>query len=289
MALLTGLRRIGIVRLLKRARSVVDAEVRLRRIGSGIAHRAWRLERRLGLAAGERPGSGVLVTTYFTARPDPQRGLAQAPDSYDYIAPWYESVNRLGLSGIIFHDGLSGDFVRRYTTANVSFVAVSADYAFSTNDHRFFVYRDYLRTSAADAVFFTDVSDVTIAMDPFDFVEPDTLYVGDNGRRRIAANAWLRDLAARSHREEYIAFCRSHSRRRSYNAGVLGGTRGVVLSFVDRMCEQLLAAQCHELNTNMLVFNFVAYERFRGRVTRRLCSNFKRFETWRTDVPFIHK
>ena len=47
-----------------------------------------------------------LVTCYFTRLKDPQHGIVRNIPDIKYIKPWYESVNRLKINGVIFHDNL---------------------------------------------------------------------------------------------------------------------------------------------------------------------------------------
>ncbi len=230
----------------------------------------------------------AILTTYFTSKLDPQWQERQPRDSYSYVEPWYESMRDLGLHGRVFHDGLSRRFTRRLSTDRIRFLRVPRGYLHSTNDHRFLVYREFLRSYAAPRVFMTDISDVRLARDPFAMVSGDRLYVGrDEGT--LGESTWLRKLAKRIGDERYLDFLDSHDHEQIANAGVLGGEPKLVAGFLDRMLAEFRRIDRPGLNANMMVFNYVAHTQFGDRLCWDACSEFKRYEWNRRDVPFIHK
>jgi hypothetical protein len=194
----------------------------------------------------------------------------------------------LGLHGRVFHDGLSRQFTRRLSTDRIRFLRVPRWYLHSANDHRFLVYRAFLRSYGAPRVFMTDISDVILARDPFALVSDDRLYVGrDEGT--LGESTWLRKLAKRIGDERYLAFLDSHGHERIANAGVLGGETRQVARFLDRMVAEFRQIDRPGINANMMVFNYVAHTQFGDRLCWDACSEFKRYEWHRRDVPFIHK
>ncbi|MDJ0787401.1 MAG: hypothetical protein QNK05_11380 [Myxococcota bacterium] len=230
----------------------------------------------------------TLLSTYFTSKPDPQRRVRQPADSLAYMSIWYDSVRELGLHGRVFHDGLSDAFSARYATERVRFLQVPRWYSRSTNDHRFLVYRAYLRSYHAQDVFMTDIADVKVARDPFALCESGRLYVGAD-RWLLGENRWLRALAERIGDRRYLAFLDDHAERPTVNAGVLGGETGLVSEFVERMIAEFARIGRPWVNANMMVFNYVAYTGYEDRIGSELCSRYKAFELDRVDVPFIHK
>ena len=121
----------------------------------------------------------VIMTTYFCNKKDPQR-LKKAPcDDFKYIKPWYNSIKKLGLNGIIFHDGLSKKFIRKYETNNIKFVYKKTHKIFSLNDYRYFIYLDYINNHPEiENIFMTDGNDVTVVNNPFKFINNKNIYVG---------------------------------------------------------------------------------------------------------------
>ena len=119
----------------------------------------------------------VILTSYFSKKPHPQRGDPDcvgitkggrvSQEDFSYIQDWYNSVHTLGLQARIFFDELSEDFLSEYTTDKIKFIKTNVEETrFSNNDWRFFCYRDYLKSNKHDGVFMTDCSDVIVAKDP---------------------------------------------------------------------------------------------------------------------------
>ena len=63
----------------------------------------------------------VIVTCYFTLKPDPQLGTLRNSADFKYIQPWYDSIMKIGAVGIILHDGLESAFIERYQNEQVQF------------------------------------------------------------------------------------------------------------------------------------------------------------------------
>jgi hypothetical protein len=63
----------------------------------------------------------VIVTCYFTLKPDPQLGIMRNSADFKYIQPWYDSIMKIGVAGIILHDGLEKEFIERYQNDQIQF------------------------------------------------------------------------------------------------------------------------------------------------------------------------
>ena len=120
--------------------------------------------------------NGVILTSYFTKKKHPNhaededvvgRNASGFVDnnSFNYIKKWYESLIKLRLNGVIFHDNLSGDFINKYANKYIKFQKVE-DSKWSNNDYRFYCWRDYLQGKDYDWVFHNDASDVVVVQDP---------------------------------------------------------------------------------------------------------------------------
>lgn len=121
-----------------------------------------------------------------------------------------------------------------------------------------FIYRDYLRNIDPHCmVWITDLTDVKMLRDPFPHMKRNTLYVGDEAGQNTG-NLWLR--RHHPHAKFYRLF---KARLPLLNAGLLGGTVGIVLEFCERICE---LAGLENQHTEMAAFNQVAYEFFKNRM-----------------------
>ena len=242
------------------------------------------------------PEACARMTTYFCRKVDPQRKVHVAADDISYIEPWYYSVDRLRLPGIVFHDGMSKQFIERFGTDLIRFVYVPPErFAYSVNDYRFVIYHEYLTDHPEiEFAFMTDGNDVQVVQNPFEQIRPDRLYVGSEPEY-IQDSRWLQRRIWQLNEGLGSRQFRTWRWRKQliYNAGLLGGNRGLLLEFLGCMKDTFasLGPEHRELNLNMAAFNDVVYERFRRRCLTGppIHSVYKNFENDRRDVWFIHK
>lgn len=134
----------------------------------------------------------ILMTTYFTQQIDPQYKIQRPRQNFELMRSWYQSVNRFpSIRAIIFHDELSNEYIRNYTSSVVQFQhAIVGNH--SNNDGRFYIYYDYLKSVVRkapllrpDYVLSTDLFDVIINKNPFEYMrahDTGTLYAGSELR-----------------------------------------------------------------------------------------------------------
>ena len=118
------------------------------------------------------PTGDLIFTTYFSGLRDDHRRKVVPSDKRRFIEPWWRSLLRLPVQGVVFHNNLSAAFVRNHSTPHIRFerVDAAAHYArgLSLNDLRFFVYLDKLRAwPNVRRVWLTDARDVWVMRDPF--------------------------------------------------------------------------------------------------------------------------
>lgn len=213
----------------------------------------------------------------------------------------YFSMKNLGLKGIICHDGLSKEFISKYETENIQFIYFEIDKKrpHSLNNLRFHLYLDLLEEGKLlefTHVFMTDVSDVTVVKNPFSEISSNdhTLYIGHDEEGKVEENEWMMNL---------IRFCDKHLseslkntilRKEVLNAGVIGGHVTTIKNLLTQMvwyCDQIDPS----INSDMLILNLVVWNFVPDISKHGLCygepvvSKFRKFETNRKDVWFIHK
>jgi len=173
----------------------------------------------------------------------------------------------------------------------VEFVKVG-DYKYSSNDGRFFMFRDYLlEHSEIEYIFMTDLFDVRINSLP----EPaDKLYVmsepevnpqtGDDGKWNTERR-WVRAMF------RLFGYDGSLIGKKLFNPGVWGGKRELVLDTLNKLCDRFDKANPGDANCNMLIFNQSMYNDIGedNIITGYpLHSVFKGYEK-RRDTNFNHK
>jgi hypothetical protein len=223
------------------------------------------------------------------------------PDDFGYMAGWHRSVDRLGLEAVIVHDELSPGFVARHETARIRFERTASG-PWSTNDARFFAYREHLAGHPAPLVFLTDLSDVVVMRDPFPTLASlgvrlalgDEVYPPPIGHT-IGRHRWLRHHieATRTGATDEVAEFFSGERLDlpTLNAGVIGGDGSAVSELLDRFVDLRERLGAPERNLNMPLINYLVHRDFAGRFHHGapITSRFKAGEWWRRDVCFVHK
>tara|TARA_B100000674_G_C37968844_1_gene975934 strand:+ start:1859 stop:2653 length:795 start_codon:yes stop_codon:yes gene_type:complete len=233
----------------------------------------------------------VIMTTYFCNKNDPQRPKRAPCNDFQYIKPWYNSIKKLGLNGVVFHDGMSDNFIKQYQTEKIKFVYVDSNsYEFSLNDLRYFVYHDFLsKNKNIKNVFMTDGNDVTIVKSPFNKFTG--ICVGKE-ELKINDSKWMKQKIKNFNSNNINKF-NYNSQSGVYNAGILGGNRNEVMNFLKFMIKIFnnLDEKQRRDNLNMIVFNYVVYNNYKQKVNtgEPLHSVYKKFENNRKDVYFIHK
>ena len=267
-------------------------------LGSLEASRRWASS----YLSGEKPSARVILTSYFTSSPDPQRPLHSTTSSqFQYMADFYRSLKALGLRAVVFHDGLDTGFQHRLTSHHprLSFVEVPSLKDRSTNDARFYTYYDYLlRHPEIESVLLTDISDVSFQRNPFELMSllGDWLYVGTDIDifPDMRSMPWIRERLSGCFGNHSMAPGGELSRLMEldtvYNAGTVGGSRHVMLDVLTAMVTYLDSCPT-ELNCNMPCLNYAVHKHFFQRVFTGfpLHSRFLRHQHSPKGVYLVHK
>lgn len=204
----------------------------------------------------------VVVTCYFTLKPDPQTGFSRNSADFKYIQPWYDSLLKTGANGIILHDGLEAEFIARYQTPTIQFRCCEMG-NYSIFEERWLLYHLFLQQlPQLEKVFFTDSNDVFITQNPFPFITSETaLYVGRDNANRIKDSGWLEAERLKFLEESNYNLPKSYEYQWVYNAGVTGGSYRVML-FLTREMAKLIFKATSNHHKDMSLLNIVIHEHF---------------------------
>jgi hypothetical protein len=256
--------------------------------------KAWRkrlTERRIRKLAEvattpARHVDGSVLAIMLTSKPDPQRGEKISTDYANYLRPWWTTVNRVGLKGVVLHDGLPEDFVASATTEHVKFERMEPGHWPILHDrHRLF--RDYLAKSDDEYVFITDISDVAFKRDPF------TLIRADRGEHRLFIGSEQKSIGKCRCLSKEVTNqfgCLLHAERQVVNPGIMGGLKQEVISLLDRIID-CIAEQKRLLNSDMSIVNKVVHDTYSWNEIFTgfpLHSRFKKWE-YNTRAAILHK
>lgn len=180
----------------------------------------------------------VVLTTLFTARPDPQRGKPMKPD-LDLLGKWQASLQ--GCRPVILADQIEPtDIVCKVPSGINPYL-----------QRWISIYR-WLRDNETNWVWATDGTDVEMLQTPWDMMRAGTLYVGHEPS--VVGIPWMR----KSH-VPYQQWIDDNADRQLLNAGVVGGDHATLLEFAHDMCRQIATMTDHGIG-DMAAFNFVAYQ-----------------------------
>lgn len=182
-------------------------------------------------------------------------------------------------------------------TSQVRFVEVGLQNR-STNDARFYAYAAYLAAHPSiRRVLLTDVSDIRLQADPFRLMDElgDRLYVGTDIDLfpDMAAMEWLdkrrRACFARAPGRE-ADYARVARVQTVYNAGLLGGSRHLMLDMLDAVTTALDDADPAE-NCNMCAVNLALHTLFDSCIYTGypLSSRFRMMQAHPKGVYVVHK
>ncbi len=242
----------------------------------------------------------LLLACHITGIYDVNRSTTLPDDSYELVQAWAESVAAAKLKGVIFHNNFSEETCELYANEYISFVRIDYNPNYNPNVFRYLVYRDYLAkcTEPIQGVFVTDVSDVTLAQNPFThplYIEnPSSLFCGDEPK--LLRNDWMMAHGEhlRSQIPDYAEYEERFASDTLLNCGVFGGHYPLFMDFLQLLCD-LHETHNHNNKTaytgDMGAFNYLARTRFNENLQHGFPVNteFKAYENERTDCWFRHK
>jgi hypothetical protein len=233
-----------------------------------------------------------IISYYFISARDPQGREPIKRNDAGYIQKWYDSVVKHGLTPILFHDGLSSEFLNHFPL--IKFVQVPpVPNRMQLHDYHWVVSYNYLKRHVEiENVFFTDCPDCEVINNPFTqlIYDSDTLYCGDESES-ISQSEWMQYAANNPEllKLEWFSNILS-SNDPLYNGGVLGGGRDIVLEFTELISElvELVKFRPNDGTGDMALYNYILHRYFNPVHGFPINSIFKAYED-RTDVWFKHK
>jgi len=250
--------------------------------------------------------SSVILTSYFSEKKHPnnswdsdvvgrdQYGRVHK-NSFDYIRPWYESVKNLCLKGVIFHDGLTEDFVEEFSTDKIKFIySDSSSQNYSNLDYRWFCYRDFLKENKFESVFISDCSDVSVVKDPSllfkDYGNYDFFLCKDS--ETFDTFPYF-DIHKQYGWPNYVEMLLKKSGFDLINMGVVGGSYENMIDFLDKYSKIRLGMEDEKFyQADMWVGNYIFRCLLKDKsllIGEPFTSEFKKYQNDREDVYFIHK
>tara|TARA_Y100001938_G_scaffold126893_1_gene179261 strand:- start:1270 stop:2028 length:759 start_codon:yes stop_codon:yes gene_type:complete len=152
------------------------------------------------------------------------------------INKFIHSVVNNNLKAIILYDTLSDKFLSR-ACDNITFIQNTDHYRDFHNDNRFYLYRDYLKSSNATNIFLTDCNDLYFNKNPFELISDKyDLFVGSEYRD----TGWFRQIFHKC-TEGGLPYAwkdldeTQNGKLVRYNVGIIGGTKNNVMKYLNQV------------------------------------------------------
>lgn len=233
----------------------------------------------------------VIMTSFFTSKPDPQRPRGGALQA-DAIVALMSSLK--GQDVVMFTDMTLADI----DGAEQRFQPVRHDLVINVYVERHIAAYQYLRAHPEIRwVWCVDATDVIMQVEPWAHMEPGKLYLGYEPK--IVGDEWMTQNHSAFAFHGPNGLFAQHGDDQLLNMGVIGGDRETVMSFLHAVVSEFFDIEIHRTLKSevanaglgdMALGNLVAYRDFTGRIITgsRVTTVFKQAET-NTWSFFRHK
>lgn len=241
-----------------------------------------------------------IFASLLTGVYDVNRNELLENNDFGIIQKWYDSILKLQINAVIFHNTFSEEIVEKYTNEYIRFIEVTYDKRLKPNVFRYFIYRDYLKQNSHKIrnLFVTDITDVEVIDNPFESAlyteNSGSLFCGDEPE--TLDNDWMRNHCShlRNSMPEFSTYEELNQHETLLNCGIIGANAAVMELLFNKMVaihETVSFTNTTDFTLDMGVFNFVARTTFAHKIFHGEPVNtiFKKYEMHRTDCWFRHK
>ncbi|MCW3127528.1 MAG: hypothetical protein JWO03_3186 [Bacteroidetes bacterium] len=243
-------------------------------------------KREIEILQSDKELSEVIFACYFVHQADPIQGMIRRTPDINYIAPWYKSIEKIGVTGIIVHDGLDEDFIAKHQTDGILFRKYRPG-LYSIFEERWFAFYLFLSQTNIKHAFISDINDVYITKNPFEILTNDlALYVGKDNANKIKNSEWMLAELAEFEKDSGIKAPFLYRYQHAYNAGVMGGSRVILLFLMSRVICYILLTKTSS-HKDMTLLNLCIHEHFFPRIGQDLFN--PRLTTKEDDIRAAHE
>jgi len=219
--------------------------------------------------------NNVILGCHISGVYDVNRSQMLSDDDFSIIEKWANSIAKLHLQAIIFHNNFSEETVLKHQSAHLLFIKIAHHIRFNPNVYRYFVYSQFLEkySDTIESLFVTDVSDVLVLKNPF--VQPlftansDFVFCGDEPTNWD--NEWmqLHGSHLRSKIKDYAEVESENKSNRLLNCGVIGGTLQAIKPLIEsiwQIHENYNADNTTSFTGDMGAFNYIIRKNYKNRI-----------------------
>ena len=200
----------------------------------------------------------VLLSCYFISKNDPQSGKYIANEDFEYIKPWYNSVNLLKIYAIVFYDDLTSNFIEKYETEYIKFRKCTLG-NYSVYEERWIIYGTFISKINVKTVFVSDINDVVVLRNPSELNNIDSkIFIGKDSSNKIKDSAWLWTEYEQFLIDSKLKKVKLYKFQHAFNCGLFGGEIKYFKLFLFYFLE-LLSKSKTENHKDMTIFNLVIF------------------------------
>lgn len=244
--------------------------------------------------------TNTILASLLTGVYDVNRCELLKINDFGIIEKWYNSVVKLKIPAIVFHNSFSKEITEKYTNQYIQFIEVEYDQKFNPNVFRYFIYQNYLKQhfSQIKNIFITDITDVEVVMNPFEsnFFQKNDGYLFCGDEPKILNNDWMINHCShlRNLVSGFTLYETLNEQKTLLNCGVIGGNKNVMNLLLDKIVAMHQTYSYNNTTASTLdmgVFNYVARTIFDNNILhgQPVNTTFKKYETDRNDCWFRHK
>ena len=240
-----------------------------------------------------------IVASYISGVYDVNRNTILADDDYSIIQDWVNSISKLKLRGIVFHNNCSVATCERYQNEYITFIKIDHDVQFNPNVYRYYIYNEFLKLNSEfiNNIFFTDISDVIVLKNPFleqlYIDNPTSIFCGDEPK--TLNNEWMQQHSEnlRNKIHDYKMYESNFANSVLLNCGIMGGSITVMKQFINKLWtihQKYNSDNKTAFTGDMGAFNYLIRTQYNNNVIHGnpVNTEFKKYLE-NTDCWFKHK
>lgn len=217
----------------------------------------------------------VILGCHISGVYDVNRSQMLSDDDFSIIEKWAESISKLNLQAIVFHNNFSDSTVLKHQSNHLIFIKITQDVRFNPNVFRYSLYSQFLKKyhSKIDSLFVTDVSDVLVLKNPF--IQPlfidnsNFVFCGDE--QTILNNEWmqLHSSHLRSRINDYIEIEMEYQSHQLLNCGIIGGNIKIMNPLIEsiwRLHENYNFDNSTSYTGDMGAFNYILRKTYNEKI-----------------------
>lgn len=239
-----------------------------------------------------KENKNAVFASFFNHGVDVQRGTTWQADISKIMA-LIESVKKCNERIFIFHNCFTDEQTKFFQDQSVKFIQCEPPADVLPNMARWIVYDEYLQRFQNDfeSLFFVDSTDVEMLRSPFNDMQLEKIYVGDEFNQVLGCE-WMKNFEAPQFKHpEYESVISKHKEKRLLNCGIVGGHISIIRHLIHHLANLHREYSRNTVYSNdMAVFNFLAHSKYLSIIEHgeKVNTRFKKNEYNKTSW-FKHK